>query len=804
MAKLSNYLNIKADPQLSANVKRVLEAYLDNVVPLGNQINKAAQNYFADKSVEYDVRETSRLGWLFADDISLSKPAEDVGLNQALSYPLSGQIQRENLLDKFYSIVQNMDFRKMDYSCLSRNDKTSRMDNGLTQSECDMLKTMQMVILAQCMNTKAQENREYYLNRKSLLSPIELYKEVINREYAFMVGEGIQLFVFRKNGYSGDLSKGDRTHNISMYNMDVSHNNSSSSSMGIQQKLQMREQIYAYRMAMVNGDTEVPEPVLKFNINDNWNFDDVDSCFDAIKAGATPSNTAKDQVAAIANAITGNLDGLIDKSNPKDKFSQIFIDGVSVSDYCEKIMPKNLNDYTKYYFYASQLIKAMRSGEHHVETVVRYMDNKGDMKATFMSYEPDLTPLAQAEKEANHSWFRRTFFDWGPFKIKTCKTRQQALKAADTKAAAEARHSLIESKYHIISATNANPKKIYLVPNEIESLEKVKHPKKPDFMIWRQDLLTKKNTQIANKKSAVSVDYNINIFNNIHAITNDSTNCFYETFFMVATNKFGAGNAISLISRLANNSETPQNLITEKQQNMVKEIGEEKVDSHYRFQHIHDVTAKSLEYIFKNEGIENKNVGVTLDILKSISKGYQEEKFVNAVYNLVKPSIDIEEKCGDILKNLEKNPNDKVSEQDLKFLNDKILEQKINVILSNKFLQELDKGPFTDATYNSEGAEIIKHYFGESNEEYENIVNQVKANSTGFFKNDNPDDVLYKVFLNKGFITDDFVNTVQNVLNGVDKQAKGPAAAHENAKQLDSRHNQKVPENIGVAPVPQA
>ena len=801
--KLSEYFNLDANPQLSANVKRVFDIFNGDLTTRAEAVKTGVGNLSNGAESQTDLRETARFAWFMADDISLSNMGEDTSLNEALNYPLTGQIGRENILDKFYAQAREMDFRKMDYSCLSGNDRTPRLDNGLTKSENDFIKSVQFTLMAQTLSTKGKENREYYLNRRAKLTPIEIYKEELNHEYATIVGNGYELYAFVKNGYTARFSEEDRVANLREYERDVSDTDISSKSMVTTQIIAINEQIYAYRMAMVNGEEHVPEPVLKFKMNDKWNFEAVDMCIEAFNRGDSPNPNAIDIVNAIMDAHTRHMTLALDRPKDEDFLSQIYIDGHSVKDYFQA--PEGMNKADKYYFYSANFLKALYSGEHHVETPVRYMDRNGDMKVTFMSYEPDLTPLAQEEKEANHSWFRRTFFDWGPFKIKTCKTRQKALKAADTKANADARHQDIENRYRIVSATTDNPKKILSDDNEpdlVKSMKNVNKYNKKDIQVWREDNLTKYQSKVylENNKYMLT-DLRTILFNNIQAINDSANNCYFRDFYVVAAEKYGVGNAISLISRLVNASNNPESLITQEQKKMVNEIGSEITNHAYISSKCPEIVTKSLDYIFRNGGIENPDAGVTLDFLKDIAQRNPQKNFVNAVIKLNKPTVEIQEKCGEIEQALKDDPNAKVSAKDLEFLNNKILEQKINEMLCNKMNQELANGQFTEATYNSEGAKIISHYFGENNNEYNTLVQEAKSNHKSIFENDSAQSVLTSVYRNIGKISEDFTNSVQKVLDRANKKVDEPEVAAEDAKQVDKQ--QKIPDNKVVAPVPQ-
>lgn len=122
-------------------------------------------------------------------------------------------------------------------------------------------------------------------------------------------------------------------------------------------------------------------------------------------------------------------------------FQLIHIDGKSINDFLKEQFPDHKGSFTNSQKAAVQTL-ALMSGEHRVEVVTGMKDADGNMQYGVVPVKPVFSEAQQkAYKAANYSWFRRTFFDWGPFRIKTIQEKADDLYANDPDR--ESRHAQI-------------------------------------------------------------------------------------------------------------------------------------------------------------------------------------------------------------------------------------------------------------------------------------------------------------------------------------------------------------------------
>ncbi|SDB50755.1 hypothetical protein SAMN02910298_02583 [Pseudobutyrivibrio sp. YE44] len=764
MPFINEYLNERANSNLTDNLRRVLGTFCNSVGPMAEEVKEDAQRNY--RSFKTDLREVAPFAWAMADDISLSNIAEDNGFQNGMNYINQDQAAREDTLDQYYERLRNLDYRNFNFSCLSGQDNTEVQPNGLTSSENDVIKTVLYAKVNQLSSTRAKENEEYYLNRLSRLSPQERYKEYINEEYGTRTKDAIIHYLLRKNGYDESLGNENSEANIAIYNQINSGNPQFAGPLATIVGAQAMEQIYGYRMAMVNGEKNPPEPELKFRPHSSWNYTAADL-------------DQNDQAYTMFTGVFPHLFSNMDKPLNDDISSQVFIDGVSLKDYCGNQVNDQMGKFANDKVYARECLKALFSGEHHVETTVRYMDKNGKMHGTLMEVKADLT-LASNREVSSHSWFRRTFFNWGPFKIKTCKDKQAALFNNDTSAAKEARRNSIVERYHVFDETNNNPDKILFERNEsgiVRDKNKIKSNNLPDFKVWLED----KATYTAEKNISLKEEFPEKVSEIAYHDFND-----FKTVYLLIADNYGVGNAISTISNL---TKTPSK-VTKAQEKILNDIG------HYGNLRISsndkksEVLNKTIEHFFRNGGVENSKGECTLMAMRELSAGMPQEKFVKAIKNLNEPTRLLNEKISELVKSYKSDPNARISPEDKQFITDRLIEQKVNVAFSDKLSKMVDGTSFNADMIRSEEVNTLIKYFGDKGSQaYKEIVQQVKeANKDTLFKSDNLKDVLDVVY-NSSFKTPKTIR--ESIVTGLAAQKEKEMGTDNKNLQQDPKKNEK-------------
>jgi len=794
MPYLSECLN--ANLVLPENVKKIFDKWIDEVLPISSESNKKAKEHPLGLSYKTDLRETGGLAWFNADDITLKDAKNDKGFNEGLAYPIMSQVERENILDKYYETLQNVDYRKMDFSCLTGEDNTAKLENGLTVSENDFLTYTLHMMLNQNTGTKAKENPDYYINRYQNLTPKEAYKAELNEEYLAMNKNGLLFYVFMKNGYALDLG-GKDNGNVDRFNNCINIDGRDKGYFVYSSQTQeIMEQLYAFRMAKVNGEENVPEPVIKFQPHNKWDLGAIDRVIKAFSTGKDYTDKDYSTVTDIFNAVTNHMNAGLDLE--KDTFDNLFIDGKLAKAVYEKDAPKNMNHRQEIAFYYSKFLKDLFSGEHYVETRIRYMDNDGKMKAQLMTFEPDLTLIAQRERVEKHGWFRRTFFDWGPFAIKTCKTKQDKLKRNNTLNAITERHQKIENTSHILSKTNDKPNDIYLnfKPKVLEKMNKVKDITLPDFRIWLEDKVAK------NKEKGV--DYRENIVNNASALMKNDINTVPNTLFMVTAYKFGVGSALSILDRLSKSCEEgkEKSLVTKNQLNQIAQADISKgLPEITTDKNINSIINQSLTYYFRNGGLNHPRGTMLLNLVEKLSLNSEQHGFVEALQKLNEPAKLLNEKCGELAEAFVKDPNAKISEEDMKYIHDRYIETKINKLICGRLEKYVNNNDITSSSLSSKDFSLITYYFRDNKKAYNNLVEQVKSEfKESFFEDNQLKNVLFEIYKGTNEIPRNLRTSMENALQGVKKQVDEPqaVAAKVNEKTVLEVKN---PVNNGVAPV---
>lgn len=103
----------------------------------------------------------------------------------------------------------------------------------------------------------------------------------------------------------------------------------------------------------------------------------------------------------------------------------LFIDGIPMREFTKRSNSNVANIGERQYTMASL---AMLGQKHRMEMVYTSLDENGQLQMEPKAVRVQFTPeQEQRHMQQNYSWFRRTFFNWGPFRIKTLQEQADAL-----------------------------------------------------------------------------------------------------------------------------------------------------------------------------------------------------------------------------------------------------------------------------------------------------------------------------------------------------------------------------------------
>lgn len=740
MPNLNEYLN--GNLVLPERVKTVLNKYINEIIPKANEANTQAKQKPEQLVQKTDLGETAKIAWFEARDIALNNSENDMGLNNGLSYPVMGKVERERFLDHYYGNLREMDYSKLNFSCLSGEDDGYPLQNGLTQSENDVVTFFLHVILYENVEKKADDNPAYYRNRyDNFQNNTSYFKEKLNEEYLTLSRNGVAFYGFMKNGYSRNLDKANDQESVQLYQNTMDKNGPTGNMVETTQQQEIIDQIYAYKIARVNN-TVIPEPTLKLHNNPKWDLTLIDKVIARFNGTGQCTDEECHLVEEMFNSITYFMNGKMDRPVDGDILSNIFIDGRPATTVFASEAPQVLQKADREAFYGAKILKALYSGEHYVETSIRYMGIDGKMKNQVMTFEPDLTLIAERERIEKHSWFRRTFFDWGPFAIKTCKTKQAKKKLANTVEKQLERRDQIESALKLCK----NENEIYadnFKPNVLKSLNKANDVTLPDFAIWLDDKIKK------NGKTHASITENVRV-NTTRLLGNDEHSKIDELYILAASS-IGVGKAIPLISNLSDFCEEGEEktLITDSQMDQlrVQNVSLSVTYNTLKNADKNKIIDQSLAYYFKNGALNNPNGTVLLDVLQTISKNTKHEFMVENIVKLNKPTSELEAKCGELAKAYKDNSGAVISEEDLQFIQDKYIEHKIGQVFCQKLVDEVSKSDVN--LYGNDNIHDPLMIFEQDNNDFTELVKSVKAEiKDSLFKSNKVGDILLDIYNN--------------------------------------------------------
>lgn len=350
---------------------------------------------------------------------------------QYISDYVSGDpARRKQRLDEFYDRVDAFNPMELDLSCLEGNDQGERGQDGLTQSERDVMRLIAAVRRDQTVATKLKENPEYGQERYA-----DWEKMAWKRKQDELMSTAFDNYVvwglLYRNGYEQNLNPviGPQVKDIQLLGESA---------------VTALEPILARF-----GQNEADPGELPFTMEDNPAYYEF-----LKKKQREPGNmeAAAEIEELCRNTVESpflyNERSKLSEEYGFDRMDLIFIDGVSVNElFAEKYAGMARGKRAD--MMRQEIMAAVMSGEQRVEVVTLDRNASGDVVPKVNTVNANLHALDMREKEQEHNWFRR-LFDWGPFKIKTRADQADQLSETDD-GKEERQRTLLERVNHSIA-----------------------------------------------------------------------------------------------------------------------------------------------------------------------------------------------------------------------------------------------------------------------------------------------------------------------------------------------------------------
>lgn len=685
---------------------------------------------------------------------------------------------------EFWEGRKNVDYRNFDFSALAGQDTEIANNDDYTTSEKDTINLFKdIVLLEQSQDTFSPEENQ---SRLDGMSPQEQYIEIINNEYLQAASESTKYLVQMKYGYNENWMSD--SNNKDTFNIEKKSFNSKIATAA--EGMEIAHQVYSYKMAMVKGEKDVPKTDLTFKVPDRWNVTAIRDLNRRITNGTALNNHENDKAfeacGNMYDAIFGHFKrdtGYVGK--PIEEFDNIFIDGVSVADYCKKFAPAD--EAGKEKIYKATIVNAITSGEHTVETGIRCMDKDGHKNMQLFSVEPDLTAIATAER-ARRSWFRR-LFDWGPFKISTCQSKQAKRRSADSIDAKISRHESINDKYKLSDKANANYEKKIKVTDKV-NLNKQKTAKKGPQKMELADWLKKTGETYKAEIGSEGYEHSLKL------ILMKQKNWNLRKGMVVATEKFGLENAINLFSK-ANHGNIYADANTIKTINEMQKIDEEYISK----ANAQDTYDKVMDYYFTHGAVENSDSQMILEIAKELATTDIQKEFVRALktINSGREQYDIE-----LQKACEYEYRTNYAEYDnlVAPTNDQIeiiqkgqVQIKLNKVLCDTISSQISEGkPFSsEMLWNNKAVGNILDLAENEGTKYKNLLNQVTTEvNSGENKPSNITDLLKEIHSNINSVPQKMKESISNVIENKKASMESASNSLEASTEEPLKTEQKV------------
>ncbi|MBE5910446.1 hypothetical protein [Pseudobutyrivibrio sp.] len=703
VTNLGQALNIENDPTFSQGITEALNTFINNVMTNGTQKNERWKQNKASKLSKVGVREFTEFPWSMAED--QYAPLDDAKYQQTINYAFVSKDVREKMMDEFYDTRAAVDYRNFDFSALlGQGVSADPAREGLSQSEKDVVRFISHMVSSQTEGAFKKENPDYYNERMQLLTPQEQFMARVNSEYLTAAWVPVEYMLKKKHGYQSNWAF--EQNNIDSYNEGI--NNYSNAFATLAENMEVAHQIYSYRMAMVKNEPNPPQPVIKFKVPDRWNPLHLKEFGQRLENRDTSQHLRNfdhefEACQNMYDAMFGHFKTPMGVVNPEIKeFDNIFIDNRSVADYCSKFAPQNVEDKIK--VYKATIVSAILSGDHTVETAVRYMKPDGNMDVKLFAVEPDLTAVARREN-ARHSWFRR-LFNWGPFKLDNAKRRQARRIAADTAQSRSARHTAIEGRYHVAKPTTDNPKQIIFPENEpVKIKDEVRGVYKQAYENWLTTLREKRVGEKINQLNVNKQDWN----------TTKS--------MIAAIDRIGVGNTIKIFTRNDDLALASDDTVGSTYKKAI-ETYKAMPDNYQPTISKREAFDRLMNYFFKHGGLENENASFIVDAAGGLAVTEEQKKFANslAVMNEGREQYD-KNIMG--LANL-RDKGVKLGPENVKDFDKNQIQKNVNKILCDSVIKQLsEKKPFDNSILQSQEVQKINKLAENDGKEYKHLVESV-------------------------------------------------------------------------------
>ena len=783
---LSQAVKLDIEPHFSPAVRNALNNYL-KVVSGGRQKQDEWSNSPQSKFIKIDKRDFAAFSWMMSGNIE--NPTAGPGYEHALNFAFVNKKERHELFNAFYDKKLNVDFRDFDFSTLSGND-TSKKEKGetLTKSEKDLLTFLQLQANNQGEQTHIEEDPDFFFNRRDLLTPKEQFKMALNSNYETSAINVMQIYVKHRSIYTDGFELRDPEDvKVHRQNFELEKKSPISTHQTEAQQFEVEHQMYAYRMAMVNGEPNPPKPQIGCKIPANWHPEAARDIANAIRNGGSIADCDDNQRimnSIYFSALFPHFMFNFDKNdNALDNFNNVFIDEIPVTEYAQKLAKGSKIE--KLDTYKALVLDAIFSGEHTVETGVRYMKSDGKMDLTYMAVEPDLTVIANAERE-RHSWFRR-LFDFGPFKISTCKTKQAARRHKDTINKKTERHDEMDRNNQLKKRTLKNPY-TPVFDKQRRLIEQKRYAVRGTEKLALDNWIQSTAEQQRISRSDPMYAANFNIFSK-HGQWD------LGTAFRNCVDSVGIGNAVNVFTKLdkanARYNDSPN---TEKARDIYNNL-----TTDYRAEITKEQTFNSLmDYFFKHGSMEHADASMILEIAGEVAINEEQKDFVDSLKAMNHDREEYDRTLQEIAKKeWVGDGNEKITEEQYKIIQKGQVQIKFNKMICDSITSQLsDKILFDSSILESKNATTIKELAMNDCNSYNKMLDKITA-EVGVDKEPPKTikETLQGVHTNINTMSENIKNAVSRALNGDQK------VAEQEAPEKQAQKNKEVQAPVNVNPV---
>ncbi len=337
---------------------------------------------------------------------------------------------RRQCLDEFFDRVDQMDQRKFDLRCFSKNgDPTPVQADGLTASEHDFIDSLWLFGCTQTRSKKGvQENPQYFNNRYQTERSRMLFRTAADRDITCIP---YYMNIMDVNGYSFTNVRPKQTDVLMNLQNTVS-------------RVELGYEVYERRKSAAQG-MEYPSAI-SVNLYDGKYTDPaqyrqwlgvINSALRGVEAGGRLTDGA---VSFMYDVYLDNTDnaGLKNKEkedlNSKfglDDLDSLFVDGKPLKEYVGKKYGdlEKAGDAGKTFIeqaMCSEFILAAMSGKHRTEMAEIHIGPDGSYQVKIAEYKLNSHLMDETEKQTEHSSTRR-FFDFAATKIETRADKQDKL-----------------------------------------------------------------------------------------------------------------------------------------------------------------------------------------------------------------------------------------------------------------------------------------------------------------------------------------------------------------------------------------